>query len=109
MTYHDTAHILFQEISRLDSFGIAAKFFEQKQAAAVDVPEYKYHGAVDWRDRADAANARALLTSRQKNRPATWQNAGSLAASATGKIMLTWLNRILLIPLQKCMRWRSAA
>lgn len=85
LTYICPAHTLLLEISRLDTFGVAAEYPEAAQAATNDVPEHTHHGAVDWRGKADAGNARALKTSKDQGKPATWQNAGSLAAAATGE------------------------
>jgi hypothetical protein len=81
-------HTLLHEISHLDTFGLAAGYPEETQPPKNGVPEFKYHGTIDWKGKSTAENARILKASKAKNKPETWQNAESFAASATGEFAL---------------------
>ena len=81
-------HTLLHEISHLDTFGLAAGYPKETQPPKNGVPEFKYHGTIDWKGISTAGNARVLKTSKAKNKPETWQNAESFAASATGEFAL---------------------
>jgi hypothetical protein len=79
------AHTLLHEMSHLDSFGRLAEYPEETHQDNIILSTFKYHGTVDWNGKSTAANARTLKTSKAKNKPKTFQNAESLAASATGE------------------------
>jgi hypothetical protein len=68
-------------MTHLDSFGILANFPEAEEKAE-DGTTYKYHGTIDWKG-GKTGEARKLKNADAKDRPETWQNAESLAASAT--------------------------